>query len=463
MKTARPLVLAAVAAAAAAAAACGDGPRPRIDADLVAETRIAHAEIDENSGLTRWRDAWWTHEDSGAGPVVWRSATLDFADAEAVRVPGAANADWEDMAVLDDGSLLVADVGDNLRLRKNVRFYRVAADCAVVGEPGARAFASADEIPVAWPDGPHDCEAVAVIDGHVHAVTKDRGEGTILFRFDALVPGRPNVPKEIARLDLGDREQATSAVFDGASRSLVVLTYTQLARYPLDRLTGAPADATWIGARQAEAVALDGDDLVFTNEQRDVFRVPAFRDWRFARLAPARAAASLGPDVAALPLADAKTGESLSWRLDDGALHVQATLVCAGEPRPARPDENRLGSGFVLAVGSGDARHVGAGETLLAVTLSADGAAVHRVALAEKGLVLAPVRDASASAVRDGSTITLTAAIPDTEAFGGAAPARFACHVQGVGLGREASPPRFGGPDGYALYRPFLWAWVTTP
>lgn len=452
------------------AAACDEGASPggparaaKEEAVLRPAARVAHPDLDEGSGIVRWQGAWWMHEDSGAKPLLWRSETLDFAAAAAFEVPGAMNVDWEDLAA-DGDTLLVADLGDNLRIRPAVTLYRVRWVPAAEGAP-ARVERAAT-YPVAWPgegrDARHDCEAVAVIDGKVHAITKDRGEGTIVFRFDELREGETNRPVEVARLDLGDREQVTSAVFDEASRSLILLTYTQIARYPVDRLRGAPADATWIGARQSEAVAIDGEDLVFTNEQRDVFRIGRFRDWRFSRLLPPRARTSLGAAETSLPLADAGEGESLSWRLDGDVIRARARFRCAGEPRPCDPASGAMGTGLLLAFGTSDRSHVSGEETLLAAMLAADGTAqVHEAALSDKGAVLRAAPGATAAIRREGEEVVLEAAIPAGLAFDrGPVPARFLLFAQGTKLGRDP-PPRFGGADSWALYRPYLWAEVT--
>jgi hypothetical protein len=453
--------------AAATAAACseptsapgtpGSATHPRTektDALLVPETRVAPDALDEGSGLVRWNGAWWALEDSGAPPALWRATALDFADAVALEVPGAANVDWEDLAP-DGDTLLVTDLGDNLRARGEGAIHRVRL---ASGAP--LRLERVATYPVRWPDGKHDCEAVAVIDGALHAIVKDRGEGSLVFAFGPLSEGGPNVPSQVGTLDLGDREQATSAVFDAASRSLVVLTYTQVARWPADRLSGSPADTTWIGARQAEALAIDGDDLVFTNEQRDVFRIRGFRAWPFARLLPPRVETALRGEETTLPLADGAEGDEVAWRFDGATLHVRARLRLQGDAKTADTATNRLGSGLLLAFGREDRRHVSGEETLVAVTYAGDGkAAVHRVAPTAQGLLLEEERFVAATAGLVEGGLGLRAEIPATLVFRGAAPPEFRLYAQGVGLGRTP-PPRFGGPDAWALWRPYLWALV---
>lgn len=126
---------------------------------------IADLRIDEISGIAASRRAdgrYWVHDDSGNEPFLYaldaRGALLGQ-----VRVDDVANVDWEDIAsfVLDGTPyLLVADSGDNAGARGHY-------ELAVIAEPALPLPAHAHSAP-AWkiryrfPDGAHDCEAVAV-------------------------------------------------------------------------------------------------------------------------------------------------------------------------------------------------------------------------------------------------------------------------------------------------------------
>jgi hypothetical protein len=126
----------------------------------------------EVSGLAASRlqpGVFWTHEDSGAQPV------LTALDANGHlsgrwRLQGATNVDWEDMAsfTLDGRSwLLVADVGDNRAGRGDCVLYIVeeppSPPLFPPSDPATqRILPVAWKIPVIYPDGPRDVEAVAV-------------------------------------------------------------------------------------------------------------------------------------------------------------------------------------------------------------------------------------------------------------------------------------------------------------
>lgn len=243
--------------------------------------RLTHAQIAECSGIVRLDGAWFVHNDSGDAPVIYRSATLDFAQPEILPLAGTQAIDWEDIAVLE-GDLLVGDIGDNHGQRDHVTLYRARYHPAE-GERAARLELVA-VYPCRYPDGRHNAEALAVIDGAVHVITKARkGETTGLYRFDALTDsaalraGEFNVPRLRAILELGKKEKVTAADFDAATGTLALLTYNRIVGYGRERLAGPPAWSRAIVAGQCEALCFDGDRLIIANEERDVFVVEPIR------------------------------------------------------------------------------------------------------------------------------------------------------------------------------------------
>jgi hypothetical protein len=253
----------------------GDAPAAPAQAALQPITHIACEQIAECSGAVRVDGAWFVHNDSGDGPVLYRSLTLDFTQVEILPIEGAQAVDWEDIAVLD-GDLLVGDTGDNFRQRDHVVLYRARYHAPAGGPIGRLELVAT--YPFRYPDGPHDAEALTVIDGAVYVITKDRGENeTIVFRFDdlrdvaVLGSGEMNIPRRVATLEIGRRERVTAADYDAASGTVAVLTYHGVLCFPRGRLTGRPASRTPIAAGQCEAICFDDDRLVIINEGREVF------------------------------------------------------------------------------------------------------------------------------------------------------------------------------------------------
>jgi hypothetical protein len=122
---------------------------------------VAHPGVDELSGLAVSRAdpaLLWGHNDTGHGPELYRIG-LDGADLGRVTVPNALSGDWEDIASFSDArgpALLIGDVGDNLRMRSYVTLY------AVRDAGRDRPVQLLWRMDVNFPDGPRDCESLAV-------------------------------------------------------------------------------------------------------------------------------------------------------------------------------------------------------------------------------------------------------------------------------------------------------------
>jgi hypothetical protein len=125
--------------------------------------RVADPTANELSGLVRSRsqpDLLWSHDDSGAGPILY-ALRADGRVAARPTVTGAQAEDWEDIAAGPgpDGQplLYVGDIGDNEARRASVDVYRVP-------EPRVddAATAPAARLRLRYPDGAHDAEALLV-------------------------------------------------------------------------------------------------------------------------------------------------------------------------------------------------------------------------------------------------------------------------------------------------------------
>jgi hypothetical protein len=143
-------------------------------ADPVKITTVRDDDINECSGIAasyQNSDTLWMHNDSGDKPNLYLVDMKNGRTRAVVRVKGAANYDWEDMAsfVLDGSSwLLIGDVGDNGRRRgkdnsDSCRLY-------LVKEPEIQAAKKPQRLDVTvwakiefqYEDGRFDCEGVAV-------------------------------------------------------------------------------------------------------------------------------------------------------------------------------------------------------------------------------------------------------------------------------------------------------------
>jgi hypothetical protein len=228
--------------------------------------RVADPSANELSGLVRSRSqpgVLWSHDDSGAGPVLF-GLRADGRVVARPAVSGAQAVDWEDIAAgrAPDGRplLYVGDIGDNASQRPSVDVYRVA-------EPGvgAAVTAPAARLHLRYPDGAHDAEALLVdpLRGDLVIVTKALGRGRA-YRASARLPAGSQAT--LRRGPAIALSLVTAGDVSADGRIVVLRGYGRLAvwarrgREPLTTTLGrAPclSPTSLAGEGQGEAIALD--------------------------------------------------------------------------------------------------------------------------------------------------------------------------------------------------------------
>lgn len=258
-------------------AACSSD-RGGAGAEVNAECRVLRTtaplaeRVDESSGLATAHvapDMLWTHNDSGGEPELYAIRT-DGTLVATVRVGGARNLDWEDLAAgpCEAGRCLyIGDIGDNEAARPNVAVYRIPEPAAADGETPA-----AERFRFTYPGGPRDAEALFVLPGgELYVVSKGRTSNVAIYRYPE--PFRPDGTVQMEHVaditagpaDLGAQVTAAAASPDG--RRVALRTYSQLLIFATaDLLAGGPptsvVDLAPLGQSQGEALALDDRGVV---------------------------------------------------------------------------------------------------------------------------------------------------------------------------------------------------------
>ncbi len=238
--------------------------------------------LEESSGLAESRTrpgVYWSHNDSGNGAELFLVA-IDGRNLGRVKVEGATNHDWEDMAAgrCPGGTgecLYIADTGDNAR---GDRGGKPAVRLAVVPEPAPGATTvRAREYRGLLPGERTDIEAMAVLpDGRIYLVSKGLRNEVELFRWPT--PLREDAPVTLERVrqlapvavELGDRVTGASASPNG--RWVAVRTYAAVAFYRTEDMLGSGGpvsqlDLESLAEAQGEAVSLaDDGTVVLTSE-----------------------------------------------------------------------------------------------------------------------------------------------------------------------------------------------------
>jgi hypothetical protein len=211
--------------------------------------------IGEASGLTLSRQApglLWSHNDSSA-PVVFG---IDRSGVRSqVRIPKATVTDWEDISAARCPSgdcLYIADIGDNRRIRRNVTIYRVAEP-----RPDASETSAPDAFTAAYPDGPHDAEALFVLADGLFIITKD--DAGVLYRLPQPLNG--SATATLQRIGTLGLRRVTDADTSPDGRLVAVRTNDELVFYRAEDLaSGQPNHGDHISLRslrepQGEGVA----------------------------------------------------------------------------------------------------------------------------------------------------------------------------------------------------------------
>ncbi|MGH3474708.1 MAG: hypothetical protein ACRDOT_07340 [Aeromicrobium sp.] len=216
------LVALLVVVLVAAISGRADGAEPGQPVDSTVVSRIDDVRITESSGLavsSEHQDLAYTINDSGSAALVFaiRISTGDVVGVTTVRDP---NFNWLDTEALAlrDGTLWVADTGDNFRQRNDAALY-------ALDEPGPgdhtvvpRRYA------VTYEDGPQNVEAIAVPpkSGRILLMPKQSAGGLVHRLPASLRENGANVATPTSRATPGF---TTDATYTADGRQVLVRNY----------------------------------------------------------------------------------------------------------------------------------------------------------------------------------------------------------------------------------------------
>lgn len=245
-----------------------------------ARLEIEDLRIEECSGVVASRrhpGIRWVHNDSGDRARIF---SLDAAGKSLgeVRIEGARNVDWEELAIDEDDRLYICDVGNNFSHRKNLRVY-VVEEPEPVGQESAellRTLRLRYPEQTQWPDPARrfDCEAAFVLRGRLHIITKNPTAGpSRVYRVVDMQSEEEQALEFLDEFDTGS--QVTAADLSPTGEQLAVLSYEYIHLYRLRAeekplLSEAASVALPIEARQCEGIAYADGVLWVVNEQREI-------------------------------------------------------------------------------------------------------------------------------------------------------------------------------------------------
>lgn len=254
--------------------------------------RIDNPARNEVSGIVKSRthkNTFWVHGDSGNedriyainedGEIKSKKKKYDGA-----KVKGAKNTDWEDIAAGPDGTLIIADIGNNCYCREDLKIFFVKEP-----DPDDNEAEVLEEYQVMYPeevlnDVPLlinekslNAEAVFVRNGKVHVLSKNRSNPrTMLFSLDDPKEGVVNMLTYIDRFDVG--ELVTAADITPDETKVAVLTRKNVWLFePGENESIFKGKKYWLplkGTTQIESVTFSGDNLIIAEETGDLYKIP---------------------------------------------------------------------------------------------------------------------------------------------------------------------------------------------
>ena len=245
-------------------------------------------EVAETSGLLLIDGAWWTHNDGGNAPLLYRIDPANGGVLRTVEVTNVSNIDWEDIAA-DDEYVYIGDVGNNSGVRTDLRILRLPL--ALLQDENVTGV-EADVIEYAYEDQTEfqpannannwDCEAIMVKDDSLFLFTKNwLDQQTRVYA----VPATPGQHQALLRDEYDVEGMITGAAYHEGTGQVMLVGYTNGLFVPfLVRLGGFNGNDLFGGSVvresftlsfvQVEAVEWHSDGEIFMSNESSPFSQP---------------------------------------------------------------------------------------------------------------------------------------------------------------------------------------------
>lgn len=243
--------------------------------------KYIHPDIRESSGIVASRQfegIYWTLNDSG-NPASLYATKLNGELIQEIAVKGSGNFDWEALGIDDKNQLWIGEIGNNSRLRFDLKVV-------VVSEPNPYTeteVAVRASYPYRYPNENVDAEGLFIANDIPYIVSKESGRA-VLYRFPTLQVDTKQVLEKVG--EFAGAKLVTGAGVSKDGTRLVVCTYDALWVYhdTSNNLAKMIQGTPWHVPHNfhGEAVCFDGYDLVLTNEARDIYYLPRFwyeKEW----------------------------------------------------------------------------------------------------------------------------------------------------------------------------------------
>lgn len=256
--------------------------------DLKPAARLEESVVPECSGIVmsrKQKNVCWAVGDSGNGPWLYHFKTeilegggLSISPVQKIKVAGAGNRDWEDIAVDEKGNLFVGDMGNNFSLRSDLALIKVNEPTGINLEIKEKRFPfyyKEQGMKVVGRNA-FDAEALFSFKRRIYIFTKRRSDSlTALYRFNQLNERERNVPVLLGCLHVDDLVTAADCLPE--EKLVAVLTYKSIWLLQAERGDDFLSGKKWwlpVRAGQCEGITfLDRNRLLLCNEAGEFFIV----------------------------------------------------------------------------------------------------------------------------------------------------------------------------------------------
>lgn len=241
----------------------------------------------ECSGIcpSPWSDHLLALNDSGGKAEIYE-ITRNGGLVETHPVPDAVNRDWEEITTDPAGNVYIGDFGNNSNGRRDLTIYKYLAGTSTGGISNGHASATsitqkitfrfADQTFAAGEKKEYDCEAFFWANDSLYLFTKSWEKGARTCRMYVL-PDRPGDYVVTPGDEVLLKAQVTGAAISPDKDRFALISYGKIFLFNIENGSinfRSPLACIKIARKQTEAILFeDTDTLLFTNEQRGMFRI----------------------------------------------------------------------------------------------------------------------------------------------------------------------------------------------
>lgn len=242
---------------------------------------ISNKHVNESSGIIKSRNypgVYWTHNDSGGKARIYPLFPGAEKDGKKqnnrIKVKGAVNTDWEEIAAYGDGKLLIGDFGNNANERKDLTIYIIPEPDPYQKKGSVRVekkipFAFEDQHAYPPEKRNFDCEAMFARGKDIFLLTKHRSDtDSTLYKLEG------NRAVRLSTFEIGSKVTAADLSLDGKKAVVLSYDYLWLFEGGGEDIFAGKAYRLPIRLGQCEAVCFDGEKVVVTNEEGEIFYIP---------------------------------------------------------------------------------------------------------------------------------------------------------------------------------------------